>query len=379
MEKQQPEELINKYLSGKATADEKAMLESWYLVHTKNSEDVLPDPEYPLIEQEMWPLIEKKLQPRQKQTRLWPRISIAAAIVLVASGLYFFNKSNRVNESQQASFIHDIPPGKNTATLTLTNGKKIQLSDTKTGVVIGAGSLAYSDGSEVSHEEGSSSEVVQMIASTPRGGQYQFILSDGTKVWLNADSKLEFPSDFKNAKERIVRLEGEGYFEVAKLTNSAGRIPFIVKTDKQVVEVLGTHFNINSYSDEIGDKTTLLEGSVRVSSTQQNTNQAILKPNEQSLLVGSNPITVKKVDVEDDVAWKNGDFTFDNDDLESIMRKIARWYDVEVYYPETPKKSLHFGGVVSRSRSISSVLNSMQSEGQVNFKLQGRKITVIQN
>lgn len=386
---QQPEELINKYLSGKATADEKAELESWYLIHAKNSKDSLPEPVYPLVGQEMWSVIEEQLEPRQKQTRLWPRISVAAAIVLIASGLYFYNKNSTVRGPQQALSTKDIAPGKNIAMLTLANGKKILLSDSKTGVVIKGGALTYNDGSAISEADNeqidlgsqdfSPAVAVKMSASTPRGGQYQFTLADGTMVWLNADSKLEFPSDFKNGKERIVKLEGEAYFEVAKLNNSTGRVPFIVETDKQIVEVLGTHFNINSYNDEAGEKTTLLEGSVRVSSAGQDKNQAILKPNEQSLLIGTSPISVRKVDTEDAVAWKNGDFIFDNDDLESIMRKIARWYDVEVYYPEKPKKSLHFGGVVSRSKNISSVLKIMQSTGQVNFKMQDRRITVIQN
>lgn len=383
MKKQQPEELITKYLSGNATAAERAKLESWYLTYSQSSKDSLPDPDYPLIEQEMWSMIEEKLQPRHKKSQLWPRISIAAAIILVAGGLYFYNKTTSTNAPKEALVTHDIYPGKNRATLTLANGKTINLSDAQTGVVINAGQLAYNDGSVISEADkelnNATEGIVTLTAVTPRGGQYQFTLADGTKVWLNADSKLEFPSDLKNANKRVVKLIGEAYFEVSKLSNAAGRIPFIVETDKQAVEVLGTKFNINSYADEIGVKTTLLEGSVRVSSIKQPKNQALLQPNQQALLIGSDPIAVKKVDIEDAVAWKNGDFIFDNDDLESIMRKIARWYDVEVYYSETPKKNLHFGGVVSRSRKISAVLKIMQSEGQISFKTEGRKITVIQN
>lgn len=389
MKKQQPEELIHKYLSGNATADEKARLESWYLMYSKNSKDALPDPQYTAIGQEMWSVIEEKLQPRYRKSRLWLRVSIAAALVLMAAGLYFYHKTTSLKEPQQIIAANDIDPGKNRATLTLANGKTINLSDAKTGVILDAGRLAYNDGSaipEVDKEQENlkannfnADEAIMLTAITPRGGQYQFTLSDGTKVWLNADSKLEFPSDFKNARKRIVKLIGEAYFEVNKLSNSDGRVPFIVETDKQAVEVLGTKFNINSYTDEVGVKTTLVEGSVRVSSAQQPKNQAILQPNEQAFLMDGEPISVKNVDIEDAIAWKNGDFIFDNDDLESIMRKIARWYDVEVYYPETPRKNLHFGGVVSRSRKISAVLKIMQSEGQVSFKTQGRKITVIQN
>lgn len=384
MEKQQPEELIHKYLGGKATLDEKVKLESWYLTHSGSKKDALPEIDYPIVGQEMWSLIEKQLQRRNKRRHLWARISIAAAILVIVSGLYFYHKTSRIKEPQLVNVETEISPGKNIATLTLANGKMIKLSDTKTGIVIDGDSLTYNDGSNIAgtniaHKNPVSAEAERMVASTPRGGQYQFVLADGTKVWLNADSKLEFPSDFSSAKERIVTLKGEAYFEVAKHNNSAGRVPFKVVTDQQVIEVLGTHFNVNSYRDEVGVKTTLLEGSIKITAAQQPKNQVVLKPNEQAFLTEQGTITVKNVEVEDAIAWKNGDFIFDNDDLESIMRKIARWYDVDIYYPEMPKKNMRFGGVVSRSKKISSVLNIMQSTGQVKFKVQGRQITVIQN
>jgi transmembrane sensor len=375
MEQHKAKQLIDKYLSGKSTIKEKTALESWYLIYSENSKDALPAPDYLNLEQEMWPIIEKRTDPGMKKMRLSFRITIAAAVIVIISGLYFYNRNNTIKQRQQSNGLNRIVAGKNAATLTLANGKVITLSHAKTGLVVSPASLVYNDGSVVQDNTPSSVSGAQMIAATPRGGEYQLTLPDGTKVWLNAESKLEFPSNFKNVKQRIVRLSGEGYFEVAKLST---HVPFIVKTGKQMLEVLGTHFNINSYPDEGSVKTTLLEGSVRIWS-QKGQYEVVLKPNEQSVLTGSSPIQVKEVDTDEALAWKNGDFIFNNDELESIMRKVARWYDVEIVYTEPPSKSMHFGGMVSRAKNISGVLNIMQSTGLVSFEVQGRKITVIQH
>lgn len=190
-------------------------------------------------------------------------------------------------------------------------------------------------------------------------------------MWLNAASSLRYPTKFAG-NIRKVELTGEGYFEVAKV-----HIPFVVKTLGQEVEVLGTHFNINSYKDEDDIKTTLLEGSVRVtpSGTHKNNHSMLLKPGEQSQL-NEHDMKVKTVDAEAIVAWKNGDFVFKGDDFRSIMNKVARWYDVEVVY-KGDFDNLKFGGYISRSKDISAVLNIMQSTGKVRFTVAGKKITVL--
>jgi ferric-dicitrate binding protein FerR (iron transport regulator) len=204
--------------------------------------------------------------------------------------------------------------------------------------------------------------------SIPAGGYYNVILSDGTVVWLNAKSSLKYPTEF-TGKERIVELNGEGYFEVAHRNNQ----PFKVITEHQTVEVLGTHFNINAYHDEQSTTTTLLEGSVKVIASGT---QKILSPNQQAKLM-SGSINITQYNAENAIDWVNNDFIFDNEDLSSIMRKISRWYNVEVSYP-SHLANLEFTGSISRSKNITQVLKIMELTGMVNFKVEGRRITVMQ-
>jgi transmembrane sensor len=290
--------------------------------------------------------------------RLWPRIAIAAATVAVIFiGVYFF-KSFFQPEAGSVIARNDIAPGSKKATITLADGKTINLSGTKGGVVVDSRKIAYNDGSLVQHSNG-----VQTI-STPRGGTYEITLSDGTQVWLNAASSLTYVAGLNEKGERRVKLNGEAYFQVAK--DKAH--PFVVESRGQHVEVLGTHFNINAYDNEAVVKTTLLEGSVKI-------NDIVLKPNEQSLLTG-NDIKVRQVDTENEIAWKNGEFIFKEDDLRATMRKIARWYDVEIIYDASAPAMLTPGGWVSRSKNISAVLKIMEATGKVHFKVEGRRITV---
>ncbi|WEK20215.1 MAG: FecR family protein [Candidatus Pedobacter colombiensis] len=319
------------------------------------------------LDQELLAAVKERNKP-VKTIRIWYRTVGAAAILIVLGiGMFFYSYKKQVSEDEKLIAGKSIAPGKNTAKLTLSDGKTISLSDAKMGIVIEASKLTYNDGSAVSE---SKMPTKNLTVNTPRGGQYRIVLPDGTQVWLNAASVLKFPSSFALLKERKVELIGEAYFEVTKDKNK----PFIVKSKGQEVQVLGTHFNINCYTDEASIKTTLIEGSVMVSGKQEH---VVLKPNQQAVL--NNEIEVKNVDVENEIAWKNGDFIFDSDELESIMRKISRWYDVEVFYTEKPSKKMHFGGIVSRTKDISAVLKIMQSTGQVSFKVEGHKITVTQN
>jgi len=255
------------------------------------------------------------------------------------------------------AYKNDIAPGKNTATLTLASGKVINLDTNRTSVIV-------SD---------SVKTVTALTAATPRGGTYQFTLPDGSKVWLNADSKLEFPSRF-NGSERNISLSGEAYFEIAK--DKAH--PFIVRTKNQEVTVLGTHFNISSYADEALTTTTLAEGSVKVSAFDSATGRqvAVLKPNQQAIQNPTGGMQVRQVDVSEALAWKNGEFVFDDEPLESIMRKVARWYDVDVVYEANAPKDVTLGGYVSRTRNISVVLEQMERTGKVKFKIAGRTVHV---
>lgn len=413
MSKPDFDELLRKFDDGSISRAEESLLESWYIYYTSESACEMTNED---LEHSVAALkISLELDAKPIITRLWLRkASIAAAVAVLTLGvwLYYFSTPSRHfdDRGDLLSYANDIAPGKNGATLTLADGKVLQLSDSKSGVVIGDDKLAYNDGSIIrSGQDGQDTQKEKsLIASTTQGQTYNFTLPDGTRVWLNADSKIEFASNIGKAAIRKIKLVGEGYFEVAKVTmkeqgfrSKEKRIRFIVESEGQEIEVLGTHFNINSYADEGVTRTTLLEGSVRVSSFASSSSRRqeralghatsrdssvprndgivgeciILKPGQQSLVSKSNRIAVKEVDTNSEIDWKNGDFVFDGETLESLMRKISRWYNVEVeYVGEIPKDVLI--GKVSRSKNISQVLKALGAIGIVHFKIEGRKVVV---
>ncbi|WP_316841275.1 FecR family protein [Pedobacter gandavensis] len=305
-------------------------------------------------------------------------LSAAAILMIVGISTYFF--LNKVNPQDQ-SVASVIVPGSNTATLTLADGRKINLSDAKNGAILeqtGIQITKSADGRLMYKVQGTEGATAQSLTyntiETPKGGQYQVILPDGTKVWLNAVSSLRFPMSFASLSERKVELSGEAYFEVEK--DKAH--PFKVVSDGQEVQVLGTHFNINSYKDEGGIKTTLLEGSVKVTSKGTKQAEVIIKPGEQAIL---NPegIEIVKTDVEQVIDWKNGDFIFQHESLKEIMNKIGRWYNVRVIYDKDVDTALTFSAQISRSKDIPEILKSLESTGEVNFDIRGTTIKVRKN
>jgi len=224
--------------------------------------------------------------------------------------------------------------------------------------------LAYNDNSIAT-----TNMVMYNTITTPRGGQYQLVLADGTKVWLNAASSLKFPTAFAG-DERRVELTGEGYFEV--LHND--KKPFLVDTRNGIIQVLGTHFNINAYDNEMTVNTTLLEGSIKVFNESA---FVILKPGQQSVINKRGEIRINKgIDVDEVVAWKNGKFQFGEAmSIEMIMRQLARWYDIEVEYKT--KETGHIGGSISRNVNVSKVLEMMEMTGAAKFQVNGRNVTVL--
>jgi ferric-dicitrate binding protein FerR (iron transport regulator) len=214
--------------------------------------------------------------------------------------------------------------------------------------------------------------------STPKGGQYEIILPDGSHVWLNAASSLRFPAAF-TGNERIVALTGEAYFEVAKNPAQPFKVTFTGSAGDGQVEVLGTHFNINAYDDEANSKTTLLEGKVKISRPQsgmQDPNPEILNPGQQAAIAdGVGNIKVLAVDADAAIAWKNGVFSFDNVDIKTVMRQIARWYDVEVVY-EGALAAEKFEGEIPRSSTLADVFKILELSA-VHFKIEGRKVIVM--
>lgn len=306
---------------------------------------------------------------------LWKRIAgVAAAVAFIAYGIYFFDyRKNRPNIVEGTRLSNDVKPGRNSAILTLSNGNKIILSDASNGNLANQagvtitkepnGLVAYKI-----HQASDSSTNLMNTLSTANGESYALILPDQTKVWLNSASSLTYAASLTRGGERSVELTGEAFFEVAKDKEH----PFIVRSGNQKVKVLGTRFDINSYENEPSIKTTLMEGSVLVTARSMTRK---LKPGEQSAVLGSD-ITINQVDSETVVDWKNGDFVLKGQDFKTFMRKVARWYNVDIVYDPSIPPDIELRGWISRNNYISSVLKAIEATGSVHFKIQGRKIYV---
>ncbi|WP_158799102.1 FecR family protein [Pedobacter sp. L105] len=294
--------------------------------------------------------------------RLWTRYAAAASILLCMSfaGYYFLQKQ----EVGQTVYKNDVSPGHNQATLTLANGQKIilnkglyrTLAQGNTAVNINNG-ITYTTNLQAKAEA-----TAYNTLSTATGEQspYPLLLADGTKVWLNAKSSITFPTRF-SGKERMVKIIGEAYFEVVH--NAAQ--PFKVQTEKQIIQDIGTTFNVKAYADDPTTETTLIEGKIKV-------NHTFLEPGQQS-----DGNQIKAVNIEKYTAWKNGDFYFENDNIQSVMRQLSRWYNIEVDY-EGEMTNDGFNARISRTKNISAILHILENTKGVHFKIEGRRVTVIQ-
>lgn len=374
MEEKRAQTLLRKYLAGNCTEAEKALLESWYLQRELNDFPDLGTEERLQDKQQLFAMLEKAHHPK-KHNLYWLKMTAAAALAAVIFGFWFStSQQTTINPNARVVNKNDIAPGGNKAVLTLANGEVIDLSSDKNGIVIHAGQLAYSDGTEIKTNGTNASEEPAQLntIATPVGGQYQVILQDGTKVWLNAASSLRYPSRFNN-KERNVEISGEAYFDV---THDEKR-PFKVRSKGQQVEVLGTAFNIMAYDNEDMVKTTLLRGAVRVAGLGPLKAKIVtLLPGQQSLLTAQQISVNNNPDLEEVVSWKNGYFKF-NEDIKNIMNKIARWYNIEVVYRPGVDLSQTFSGEVSKSRNVSVLLKVMELTGNVHFKIEERRIIVM--
>lgn len=377
--------LAEKWRNGTITEAEKIQFNTWY-----NSFD---DTEFIIeaegsridLEKSINEKIHDKLRipKRRNSIKIYSILAVAATLILTSGILIYlsFNPSLSPGKRPITQSASIIQPGGNKATLTLANGQKISLTDTSNGEIAEQSGIAITktaDGQLVytikkSSAASAENQVTQFnTIETPVGGQYQINLPDGTKVWLNAASSLKYPTQFA-AHQRKVELTGEGYFEVSK----DKKRPFTVITDKQQVQVLGTHFNVNAYKEEQATKTTLLEGSVKVSnaSQQKQGNSKLLSPGEQSTLTQAS-FQVEKVDIENVIAWKNGYFTFADEDLEVSMRKLSRWYNVDISY-QGKFDNISFGGAISRSKSLTEVIQILELTRKVKFKIEGRRIILM--
>jgi transmembrane sensor len=299
----------------------------------------------------------------------------AAVLVFIVCGLLFLVTRQPLAMSSQpglATKVDDIAPGGDKAILTLADGTKVVLDTADNGALTKQGNVTVIKlNGQLAYNKGSAgaTEVLYNTISTPRGGQYQLVLADGSKVWLNAESSLRFPTAFVG-KQRKVELTGEGYFEVAHNEQQ----PFIVQRGEAEVQVLGTHFNINGYADEPSLKITLLEGRVMVKKAEKLVylnpgQQAVTKPSEENIKVDYD------VDTEEVVAWKNGLFIFNNTSLETIMKQLERWYDVDVVYQGKVPED-HFNGNISRNNNLSEVLKVLEYSN-IKFRVEGKTISVL--
>jgi len=365
-------ELLQKYNSGKCSDLEKQLIESWYAEYNSSEPHGLAEEQMEEIMAMKAPVIAER---RHENDRRW--ISIAAAIVIITSvTAYFLFTPSPGQEIRVAKIENDINPGSNKAILTLADGKKIMLNDAKNGMLTHQANAMVgkaADGHVVysPDKNNTDNQPVQFnTMSVPRGGQYHLTLIDGTQVWLNAGSSISFPTRF-TGNERKVEVKGEAYFEVAHQPEQ----PFRVFSKGQVIEVLGTHFNLSAYDDEPSSKTTLLQGAVSIKTSG---NSRILKPGDQAVL-SKDAIVLTRPDLEEVMAWHEGDFVFKKQTVEEIMRKVSRWYDVDVQYEGYHSNQQTFTGVVSRSKNLSSVIQMMKaSSNTLKFHVNG-KIIVISN
>ncbi|SDM35691.1 FecR protein [Daejeonella rubra] len=407
------QELAEKWLNNTITQDEREEFAQWY--NSGQDKDINLSENYVSNEKELEARIYSEIDsatsavdnPSFFRTYRWYSVASAAAIIAVIFSitLYFYTDTKQielfvskkivskpsVEVTKKANSVipfvksellseNDIEPGDDKAILTLGDGTKIILDDAQNGVLANQGGnsilktskgeLIYSFSKDNGNQAsvGNTENVIFNTIQTPKGGKFLVMLPDGSKVWLNAASSLRFPTKFEGTK-REVELQGEAYFEVA---HDESKI-FEVNTRNQTVQVLGTHFNINAYEDEPSVNTTLLEGSVRISDMRSNISQ-MLKPGEQAKV--SQKIEVVNVkDTGEAVAWKDGYFHFNDEDIQTVMRQIERWYDVTVIY-EGKVPSNRFGGEIERSLSLLQVLKILE-KSKVHFRLEGREVIVM--
>lgn len=372
--------LYEKYIAGLCSAEEEeqlyAYMDDFKMLDADHAADEVGDLQR---KDQLFQQINQTIQRSDKPLSVhfnWMKYA-AAVFLILAAGLLFFDiqkpqPAGSNVRKQVAKAKLPIMPGRNTATLTLSDGVVVDLAQAGNGTIAstrGARVQKSGDGSIIYEASGKNSDIESFnTINVPAGGQYKVVLPDGTAVWLNALSRLTYPTTF-SGKTREVKLEGEAYFEVAK--NAAK--PFIARVNDMRVTVLGTQFNINAY-DKRRYRTTLVEGSVQLS---QSARQALLKPGQQGVVDPENEnIKVAPVNVNKIVAWKNGYFMFQDDPIKDIMAQISRWYDVEVEFDGTmPTKT--FGGIYSRNKDINELLKGLELTGLVRFKIEGRRIIVM--
>lgn len=380
MDEQQLKELLYRYKNGTASEHEKALIESWYLQH---HEENLP--EYTLEErlfdaQSVW----TGLHQEKGKRRLMPamlRIAAAASVLISLSVYTYYIVAHKRPVKQIAAVRpHDIAPGSNKAILTLANGNQISITDAKKGIISHQAGIQITKNSKgqivyvinragianIASDNKADYQVYNTL-TTPRGGQTTVTLSDGTVAYLDAASSIKFPVIFTGSERRVF-ITGQVYFDVV---HNAAK-PFRVSVKGQTIEDIGTSFNINAYDDEPVIKTTLLSGSIRIT---RGSEMATLTPGQQAITIfNNNGIKVKDVDTEEAIAWKNGYFHFSDNNIQEVMRQLARWYNVDIKYDgQLPSRS--FSGEISRNVNASQILDILSFK-KIHYKIEDKSIVI---
>lgn len=317
---------------------------------------------------------------RRSYSRYW---AAAAALLFFSFASWYLVKSNTyqpVKKKNEIAIRDQVIPGSNKAVLTLADNSRIELDSASHSLLKqhGNNSVVQLQNGMIAYDTVANHQLAAALntITTPRGGKYEVVLSDGTRVFLNSASSLKFPVSFQDSS-RVVVLTGEAYFEVAHLpTKDGGGNPFYVKIslpgrDGGEVKVLGTHFNIMAYADENAVKTTLLSGAV---SMRKEDKEVLLKPGQQAVLSNSG-LQVKEADMEEALAWKNGKFLFRAADIAAIMRQISRWYDIDVQY-KGDMSGIRFSGDFLRNENVREFLDILETEGRLHFDVTGRQVRV---
>jgi len=313
--------------------------------------------------------------PVHRISRRWMGWAAAAVVLAAVAGITLLtSREHPVPVAVSQPEKYDAAPGKKAAVLTLANGQQIALDSAATGTISRQGNMAVINmkgilayNSTTATTSGITKEITYNTLTTNAGNQYQLVLPDGSRIWLNAASSVKFPVNF-SSKERSVEIAGEAYFEVA----SDVRRPFLVHYRDMTIQVLGTHFNVNAYADEQAVATTLLEGSVKVIRGEDHT---LITPGQQVQMSGKGMRVVSDVNTEEVVAWKDDQFYFRRTEIRSIMRQLARWYNVTVDY-EGRETEERFYAKIPRSAPLSEVLKALSMTGKVHFRTGQRTVTV---
>lgn len=368
MDRQEAIQLFEKYENGTMTEQERIKLDQWY--HRELSAQRLSEEEANFfhLKDEIFNASRERAGMKKITTKKsfpkWPLFTTAASVLLVASlGIYFYTHNIKDKSMMAIEVAAHIKPGKNGATLTLSDGRQINIAEAKDGKLAEENGVSISkdkEGALVYKTDNTKTDTSKInTIDTHKGEQQLVVLPDGSKVWLNAASSLKYKSSIAAAQSRQVELFGEAYFEVKKDTAR----PFSIITKNQKVTVLGTHFNINGYLDMGEIMTTLLEGSVKVETDKQNT---VIKPGDQAVLKADGILQVSPTNVADAIAWKNGEFVFRNEEMGSIMKKVERWYNVKIEFEKGAEK-VKATGSMSKFSNLSVLLKVLGATGDLKF------------